>query len=141
MNPMRLRLVVLYGTGGLSDVGRHAVLAALEQPSISNIIVLTQHPELLDEPNWKCGCPEPHSFTQAEKDRFQVVPVTSWKDDSVSDHFQDATAVVSCLGNRQPFVGHWVAHEGNQAVIQAMQKHKVQRVVALTSSGVEEDWP
>ena len=27
------RLVVLYGIGGLSDVGRHAILAALEQTS------------------------------------------------------------------------------------------------------------
>ena len=42
-------LVVLYGIGGLSDVGRHAILAALEQPSVRKITVITEYPELLDE--------------------------------------------------------------------------------------------
>ena len=96
---------------------------------------------MLQEPNWKCGCPEPHSFTDDEKSRFQVVPVTSWKDDSTEKYFENATAVVSCLGNRQPLYGDWVSHKGNKAVIRGMEKHNVERVVVLTSCGVEEDWP
>jgi hypothetical protein len=48
----RRSLVVLYGIGGLSDVGRHVILAALEQPSITKVTVITEYPKLLDESNW-----------------------------------------------------------------------------------------
>lgn len=45
------QLVVLYGIGGLSDVGRRAILAALEQPTVKKITVITEYPELLNESN------------------------------------------------------------------------------------------
>ena len=134
-------LVILYGSGGLSDVGRHALQAALELPNVE-CRVLTQHPDLLDESNWKCGCPQNHTFTEEDRRRFQVIAISSWKDaGNINPHFQGATGVVSCLGNRQPFIGDWVAHEGSQAVIQGMTEHNIQRVVAITSVGVEEDRP
>lgn len=145
------RLVVLYGMGGLSDVGRHAVQAALERSTeeVEHVTVLTEHPKLLlDETNWKCSCPEPHHFTESDRQRLTVVTVNSWKNDNLAPYFQEATAVVSCLGNRQAFVGHWVAHQGNQAVIRAiqqqqqqLQQHKLTRVVVCSSVGIEEDWP
>jgi hypothetical protein len=135
------RLVVLYGTGGLSDVGRHAVQAALERSDVGSIKVLTQHPQLLEESNWKCGCEKPHEFSKQDRQRFEVIPVKSWTDDDLGSHFAGATAVVSCLGNRQPFIGCWVANEGNQAVIKAMKANKVTRAVVISSSGIEEDWP
>lgn len=134
------RLVVLYSKGGLSDVGRHAVQAALERPEVKEVRVLTKYPELLEEENWKCGCTTPHKWTDEDRKRFQVIPVKSWKDD-LTEHFRGATAVVSCLGNRQPFVGGWESAEGNEAVIQAMKVEGVDRSVVLTSVGVEEDWP
>lgn len=150
-------LVILYGIGGLSDVGRHAVRAALDA-GVPHICVLTQHPELLELPNWKCGCPVPHSFTEEERQRFQVIPVDSWEqennndknDDSSSSltrHFAHATAVISCCGNRQPGLSEpelkqgWVAHEANQLVLRAMMQHKIRRVVCMSSVGVNEDWP
>jgi|UPI000581B58F hypothetical protein len=135
------RLVVLYGNGGLSDVGRHAVQAALERDDVAHVQVLTEHPELLNEPNWACGCSSAHSFSAEDKKRFTVAKVNSWNADELSKYFKDATAVVSCLGNRQPFVGHWVAFEGNNAVVHAMKEEKVARAVVLSSVGVEEDWP
>ena len=144
---MHHRLVVLYGMGGLSDVGRHAVQAALARPEeVEHVTVLTEHPELLDETNWKCSCPEPHHFTKQERQRLTVVPVQSWEKDPLESHFQEATAVVSCLGNRQITVGHWVSHQGNQAVIRAIQQQqaaqsKLKRVVVCSSVGIEEDWP
>jgi len=142
---MMHRLVVLYGMGGLSDVGRHAVQVALRSDEIEHVTVLTQHPELLDESNWKCGCPEPHCLTEADRQRLTVVPVQSWKTDaSLDTHFADATAVVSCLGNRNASVGHWVSHPGNLAVIRAVQqqnKNNLKRVVVCSSIGIEEDWP
>lgn len=147
----RSSLVILYGVGGLSDVGRHAVLAALDA-GVESIRVLTQHPELLELPNWKCSCPTPHSFTEAERRRIRVVPVKDWQDEdeyqtSLQQHFRGADAVVSCLGNRQPGLFEpelkqgWVAAAGNAMAIRAMQQHGVQRVVAVSSVGVEEDWP
>jgi len=139
---MAHRLVILYGMGGLSDVGRHAVQAALERSEVERVTILTQHPELLQESNWKCGCPEPHAFSEQDQKRMTVVPVKSWKDDDLIPHFQGATGVVSCLGNRQPLVGHWVSHLGNEAVIKAVQQTDgLKRVVVCTSVGVEEDWP
>lgn len=130
------KLVVLFSAGGLSDVGRHAVQAAFES-NVEQVTVLTPHPESLQEENWKCSCKEKHVMTEEQKTRLTIVPVNNWKTEDLSRHFQDATAVVSCLGNRQPFIGDWCAHEGNQAVIKA----KPPRVVVLTSVGVEEDWP
>ena len=130
------KLVVLFSAGGLSDVGRHAVQVALER-SIEQITVLTTQPDSLQDKNWKCGCTEDHVITEEQQKRLTVVPVTDWKDESLKRHFEDATAVISCLGNRQPFIGEWCAYEGNQVVIQAKPK----RVVILTSMGVEEDWP
>jgi hypothetical protein len=143
MVPAAARLVILHGSGGLSDVGRHAVQVALDSAlfSVENVVVLTRNPELLQEPNWKCGCLEPHSFSDEQKARLTVVSVDSWETDKTDQYFEGATAVVACLGNRQPFIGGWDSHQGNLAVIRAMKKHKVQRVVVMTSSGVEEDWP
>jgi NAD(P)H-binding len=150
-----VRLVVLFGKGGLSDVGRHVVQAALEQSQVTNIKVLTEYPEMLEESNWKCGCPEPHAFSDRDRERFQVVPVKSWKtalndhdDDnnketvnSISACFEGATAVIACVGNRQPFIGGWDAHAASQVVVKAMMANNVKRVVAMSSAGVQEDWP
>jgi NAD(P)H-binding len=147
-----VRLVVLYGKGGLSDIGRHVVQAALEQSQVTNIKVLTEYPEMLEESNWKCGCPEPHSFSELDRERFQVVPIQSWKtamnnidndnnDKSISACFEGATAVISCVGNRQPFIGGWNAHAASQVVVKAMNKAQVKRVVSISSAGVQDDWP
>lgn len=144
------RLVILYGMGGLSDVGRHAVQVAVEKKAkgeIQGISVLTPNPELLDEENWSRGCDaEPLKFTDEEKKLFDLVPVKDWSDASLKSHFKDATAVVSCLGNRQPtWMGvkrdSWCSFEGNNVVIEAMQEHNVQRAVVLSSMGINEDWP
>ena len=128
------KLAVLFSSGGLSDVGRHAVQVALER--VEQVTVLTPRPETLYEENWNCGCTEPHSFSPEDRERLTVVEVNDWNED-LSSHFQGAAGVVSCLGNRQPFIGGWCSHQGNQAVIQTNPK----RVVVLTSVGVEEDWP
>jgi NAD(P)H-binding len=142
---LKNRLVILYGVGGLSDVGRHAILAALERSDVEHVTVLTQHPELLgQETRWNCGCETPHVISESDQARLTIVPVKSWKDDttSITPHFQGATAVISCLGNRQSFTGHWVSAAGNEAVIRAMQQtENLHRVVICSSVGIEEDWP
>lgn len=157
--PVVRRLVILYGIGGLSDVGRHAILAALEQPTIEQITVITEYPELLDvTKHWECSCPGGHSNPAKDHPtRVQLVPLpggtateTAWKipQPELAQHFQGADAVISCLGHRQP--GHLhpqlikkglIAHDGTKQVLQAMKQANVSRLILCTSVGVEEDKP
>lgn len=141
-----VRLVILYGTGGLSDVGRHAILAALKEPTVEHITVITSYPQLLDETNWKCSCPGGHTNPVKEfPNKITLVKVDNWKTAPPTDlekHFVGAKAVISCLGHRQPaFSDGLEASSGNKHVIKAMLSAKVQRVVICSSSGIEEDWP
>jgi hypothetical protein len=149
------RLVILYGIGGLSDVGRHAILAALENPLVQKITVITEYPEKLDEKNWECGCPGGHTnpFDEADNaSRLDMVKIDTWKNpqENLVQHFQGADAVVSCLGHRQPGNKYkelinkgLVAYDGNKQVIQAMEEAKVDRAVVLSSIALNGDksWP
>jgi hypothetical protein len=148
------RLVILYGIGGLSDVGRHAILAALEQPTVSHITVITEYPELLNEKRWECGCETPHTNPAIDHpDKVTVVGIDSWKTNNhvelLKTNMNGATAVISCLGHRQP---GWInknltkkgiiAAVGNKQVIEAMQATEgLNRAVVISSVGIEEDWP
>lgn len=130
-------------------MGRHAVQVAVEKKKsqeVEQITVLTRYPELLDETNWKCGCSEPHRFSEDDKKLFSLVHVKDWSDKTLATHFKDATAVISCLGNREPTMmgvnpDSWEAFDGNQAVISAMKEYSIERAVVMTSTGVNEDWP
>jgi nucleoside-diphosphate-sugar epimerase len=144
------RLVVLYGIGGLSDVGRHAILAALEKPEVEHITVITEYPELLDESNWECNCEGGHTNpTKGEHaSKITMVAIDSWKNPqaNLAEHFQGATAVISCLGHRQPGYKYpqliqrgLVATAGNQQVVDAMTKANVKRIVVITSMGMGEN--
>jgi hypothetical protein len=147
------RLVVLYGIGGLSDVGRHAILAALEQ-HVSKVTVITEYPELLDEQQWECGCTPPHTNPAKEfPDRVEVISLeSSWKTTNhvelLKQHMTDANAVISCLGHRQPGYKYpilrkkgIISYKGNIQVIQAMKEMGVERAVVISSIGIEEDYP
>jgi hypothetical protein len=141
------KLVVLYGIGGLSDVGRHAILAVMEK-NVENITVITEYPDMLDDKNWECGCPDGHinPFKDAAyASKLTMVKIDSWKNDQpyLSQHFQDADAVISCLGHRQPGWKHkelikngLIAHDGSKQVIKAMEEANVSRVVAISSVGL-----
>jgi len=150
MSPAQRSLVILYGIGGLSDVGRHAILAALEKPEVSKITVITEHPEKLDEKNWDSYGEKTNPFNNPEfSPRLAMVKVEgSWKkpQDNLADHFQGADAVISCLGHRQPGIQNkellkkgLVAFDGNKQVIRAMQEAKVDRAVVITSMGLRGD--
>jgi hypothetical protein len=144
------RLVVLYGIGGLSDVGRHAILAALEQPSVSHVTVITEYPELLDEKQWECNCDAHTNPSKTHSNKVTMIPIDSWenKQENLAQHFQGAHAVISCLGHRQPGFKNpilrkkgLVAAVGSRQVIAAMQEAKVDRAVVMSSMGIQEDWP
>lgn len=133
-------LAILYGPGGLGDVGRHAILAALERDDVASIKVLSEHPKTLNEKNWKCGCPNDHTFTEEQRKRMEIIPVKdNWKD--ITSHFSGVTAVVSCLGTRQPFLGGRCATKGSKAVVHGMKANNISRVVSITSMGLGVDYP
>lgn len=174
-------LVILYGIGGLSDVGRHAILAALEQNEqevpnmmktteetnepktiVDKITVFTEYPELLDETDWECGCPEPHTNpAKSHPDIVHVVKVDNWKDpsnvDTLASYIEKSDGVISCLGHRQPGRKYpkliergLVAADGNKQLIEAIRqasndkknsRNKPRRVVVMSSVGIQEDWP
>lgn len=150
MTPAKRSLVILYGIGGLSDVGRHAILAALEKPEVSKITVITEHPEKLDEKNWESYGDKTNPFNNPEfASRLAMVKVEeSWKkpQENLATHFQGADAVISCLGHRQPgfknkelLTKGLVAYDGNKQVIQAMEEAKVDRAVIISSMGLGGD--
>lgn len=156
MNPSTVAsrsLVILYGIGGLSDVGRHAILAALEHSSVEKITVITEYPEKLDEKNWDCGCPDGHTNPfkdPANASKLHMVKIDTWKrpQTDLARHFQGADAVVSCLGHRQPGKKYpeliekgLVAFDGNKQVIQAMQENQIDRAVVISSFGLKGDKP
>mmetsp|Transcript_56230 Transcript_56230/g.136285 ORF Transcript_56230/g.136285 Transcript_56230/m.136285 type:complete len:312 (-) Transcript_56230:3576-4511(-) len=181
----KIHLVVLYGVGGLSDVGRHAILAALEPPYSDHVVkvsVVTEYPELLDEQNWECGCVGGHTDPSKDfPDKVNIIPIDgSWNDADkdynktvleplFSDAFSKITkqgsqesevAVISCLGHRQPgwkyknlITRGLVANSGSKQLLDAIAavatNAKIKntngsapvRVVAISSVGIQEDWP
>ena len=192
----KIHLVVLYGVGGLSDVGRHAILAALESPYADHVVkvsVVTEYPELLDEQNWECGCVGGHTNPSKDfPDKVNIVPISgSWNDADkdysktvlqplFSDIFstiakqesqqtklmqgqeqeEEEVAVISCLGHRQPgwkyknlITRGLVANSGSKQLLNAITAVKTNgqtnmtngstpvRVVAISSVGIQEDWP
>lgn len=153
-NAAARRLVVLYGIGGLSDVGRHAILAALEHSTVEKITIVTEYPELLQDSNWECNCTGGHTDPTApdspHASKLDMVHIDTWKNSQpeLAKHFHGADGVISCLGHRQPGILNpklrkqgLVAHVGNKQVIQAMKKAKVERVVVCSSIGIQEDSP
>lgn len=132
--------VVLYSSGGTADVGRHAVRAALDAFD-GQVRVLTKNPAtLLEETDWNSGS-GPHTFTTEERSRLDVRAVDFKTCDDLSPHLDDCGGIVSALGNRQPFFGDRVGEVGTTKLIQAMEKRGVERLVAITSVGLNEDWP
>ena len=137
MTPDKI-VCIIYSSGGIGDVGRHAVRAALDQFT-GNVRVLTQSPESLEKENWNCSC-KPHTFTDTERQRLEVIAIDVTKDD-LTPYMTNVGTVISALGNRQPWYGHYVGKAGTENLVKAMEAYNIYRVVAVTSVGCSEDWP
>jgi NAD(P)H-binding len=137
---------IIYSSGDIGDVGRHAVEVALEMPPhvVASIKVFSLHSSysLLVESDWKCGCKNNHSFGSRLGclRRVQVIDVDCTKEDLVH-HFSDVDAIISCLGNRQPFHADCIAKKGTERIVQAMIQVNVPRICMLSSVGISNDWP
>lgn len=139
-------LGIIYSTGDLGDVGRHAVEVALEMPPhiVSSIKVfsINGNYSLLQETDWKCGCLTNHSFgnrTECLK-RLEVINIDCTKD-CLSNYFSGVDAVISCLGNRKPFHPDCIAKKGTEMIVRTAINEKVNRIVMLSSVGISNDWP
>jgi NAD(P)H-binding len=147
-------LCILYSSGGLPDVGRHAVRAALDYAGFEGkirVLAMDPHETLLKQTNWNCACPGGHTFTPQELERLELRQVDVTKDDLVP-HLDNVKYVISALGNRQILYGDRVGAKGTERLVQAMQaqlkkqtqegqQRPSQRLVMVTSVGCNEDWP
>jgi hypothetical protein len=137
---------IVYSSGDIGDVGRHAVEAALELPAtlVSSVKVfsINSSQSLFQETDWKCGCSSEHSLSNRQEslDRLQVINVDCTKD-CLSHYLSDVDAVISCLGNRKPFHPDCIAKKGTESIIRAMLSQQVYRIVMLSSVGISNDWP
>jgi hypothetical protein len=136
-----ITLLIIYSSGDLGDVGRHAVAAALEFPPsvVRQVRALSTNIDALAKRRWKCGCDEHHSVT--ESDRLQLIQADCTTT-NLDQYMEGVSAVVSCLGNRRPFHDDCVAKLGTQGIMRALLRQEVTpRFVMLSSVGIAEDWP
>jgi hypothetical protein len=136
-----ITLLIIYSSGDLGDVGRHAIAAALEFPPtiVRQVRALSTNIKALEKRQWKCGCEEQHSVT--ESDRLQLIQADCTTV-NLDQYMEGVSAVVSCLGNRRPFHDDCVAKLGTQGIVQAVLRQRVTpRFVMLSSVGIAEDWP
>lgn len=133
-------LAIFFSSGDLGDVGRHAVAAALER-SVSKIKVIASDANIdsLQKSNWKCGCAKGHTITPHDRTRLELIRSDFTED--MSQYLEGVDAVVSCLGNRQPFHQDRVAHYGTEAICKAMLSQQISRIVMISSVGIGDDWP
>jgi hypothetical protein len=133
-------LAVFYSSGDFDDVGRHAVAAALER-SVSKIKVIASDASIdsLERSNWKCGCARGDTITPQDRTRLELIRADFSED--MSQYIEGVDAVISCLGNRQPFHQDRVAKVGTANICKAMLCQHIGRIVIISSVGIGGDWP
>ena len=145
-------IAIFFSSGAFGDCARHAILHALEDDRVAKINVYASERNLpsLDEANWKCGCKTDHGSEMKKSPNFDdkvqliTVDVTDAAEMSSSGKKVDLNgvdAVISGLGNRQMFIGDRVARKGTKNIVAAMRDANVQRIVAMSSMGVNDDKP
>lgn len=142
--PVPITLAIVFSSGDLGDVGRHAVAAALEMgDAVAKVRVLSNRLDLLDEPKWKCACPHPHVPSESDRRKLELIHVNVTSPQAnLAQHLQGVHAVISCLGNRKPFHPDCIAKVGTQRIVDAMaQQGNAKRLVLLSSAGIADDWP
>jgi hypothetical protein len=150
-NQWKMKLAIFISAGGVPDCARHAVLVALKDSRISKVKVFGSAANLegLKRSKWNCSCTDDHGATIATLEALAkmesiVIDVDDKKDstaESLEKELQDIDAVISGLGNRQPFLGDRVGKHGTRNVVTAMEKNSISRLVMTSSMGLNEDYP
>eukprot|EP00521_Asterionellopsis_glacialis_P006549 CAMPEP_0195282382 /NCGR_PEP_ID=MMETSP0707-20130614/1278_1 /TAXON_ID=33640 /ORGANISM="Asterionellopsis glacialis, Strain CCMP134" /LENGTH=271 /DNA_ID=CAMNT_0040341347 /DNA_START=27 /DNA_END=842 /DNA_ORIENTATION=- len=145
-------LAIFFSKGAFGDCARHAILVALEDPRVSHIKVFSSYLSTLGESNWKSNsstdhATELHDLQAKHKDKIlELIPLEDVTNESemmekTATSLQDVDAIISGLGNRQPFLGDRVAAQGTKNVVKSMKQHGIERLVMMSSMGVNDDWP
>ena len=141
-------IAVFFSSGAFGDCARHAILHAMENQQVSKIKVYSRKKNMpsLDLSNWKCGCKVDHGAEMKKSPNVSkieqiIVDVTNKDDVEGKVDLSDVDAVISGIGNRQIFFGDRVARKGTRNVVKAMNKASIDRIVAMSSMGVNEDKP
>ena len=136
-------LAIFFSSGDLGDVGRHAVVAALELPPtvVGKVLVLARNArEALLVSRWECGCPGGQHGNMEKDRRLQIIEIDVTRE-AITPFLEDVDAIITCLGNRQPFHDDVVAYTGTDHVVQSMLAMQVHRICMLSSVGLGDDWP
>ena len=144
-------IAIFFSSGAFGDCARHAILHALGDRRVTKILVYSSERNLpsLEEANWKCGCKTNHGADLRNSPNFDdkvqliTIDVTDAEEmtNSCKANLDGVDAVISGLGNRQMFIGDRVARKGTKNIAVAMRDANVQRVVAMSSMGVNDDKP
>lgn len=142
-------IALLFSSGAFGDCARHAILHAMNDEQVAKIKVYSNEKNMstLDLANWKCGCKVDHGKEMKNSPNIhkveRIIIDVAKKDEMESSKLDltDVDAVISGLGNRQMFLGDRVARKGTKNIVAAMKKAKVDRIIAMSSMGVNEDKP
>eukprot|EP00568_Trieres_chinensis_P000816 CAMPEP_0183301042 /NCGR_PEP_ID=MMETSP0160_2-20130417/7265_1 /TAXON_ID=2839 ORGANISM="Odontella Sinensis, Strain Grunow 1884" /NCGR_SAMPLE_ID=MMETSP0160_2 /ASSEMBLY_ACC=CAM_ASM_000250 /LENGTH=261 /DNA_ID=CAMNT_0025463563 /DNA_START=17 /DNA_END=802 /DNA_ORIENTATION=+ len=143
-------IAIFFSPGAFGDCARHAILHAIEDPRVGRIKLIAREPVVttfLDEANWKCGCEDDHgNFIRKNSEKVERIAVDIASSETgelerLADALFGVDAVISGLGNRQPFLGDRVGTAGIKNVAAAMKKRGIDRLVMMSSTGIGEDSP
>jgi len=144
------KVAVVYATkGGMGDAGKFAAAWAARDTTIEARIVSLSRDEAEGGGHGIDGeeidVKDPAMRADVAKDLEGENIVHADVDDSdmtmnaLEEAFHGADAVVACVGARQGTFGVWVA-QAAQYIIDAMKKKGVERLVILSSMGINDDY-
>ncbi|MGH0188422.1 UNVERIFIED_CONTAM: hypothetical protein FKN15_029691 [Acipenser sinensis] len=108
-----MKLAVLGATG---QTGQNLVKQALQQGHVVTALVRT-----------------PSKLT-VEHDNLKVIKANIFSEESLTAHFKDHDAVISCLGFSPAFFSYITGYtDSMKAAVNAMRQAKVNRMIAMTS--------
>ena len=112
-----MKIFIVGGTGG---TGRQVIEQALLENHLVTALVRNPVKLKIDHPNLKVikgNILEPGTFEQAIKEN---------------------EVVISALGHKRFFIKTNILSEGTKNIVNAMEKHKVKRLICITSMGVND---
>jgi putative NADH-flavin reductase len=112
-----MNLLIIGGTG---KTGRELIKQGLEQGHLITVVVRNPKKIKIDHPN------------------LRVLKGDVLIPESFENTFRDQDAVLSALGHKRFFIKTTILSRGTQNIINAMNKHKVKRLLCITSLGIND---
>mmetsp|Transcript_1699 Transcript_1699/g.2031 ORF Transcript_1699/g.2031 Transcript_1699/m.2031 type:complete len:263 (+) Transcript_1699:62-850(+) len=138
-------LAVFFSRGAFGDCTRHSILAAMEDERVAKIRIYSTCPDTLYEANWNCGCDEDLGKQLKESPNKQKLNIVHLQESDFTGSQEAFTskvdlngvdAIISGIGNRQPFLGERIGKDGTKNITTLMKVHHIDRLVAMSSMGI-----